>query len=53
MHRIGQSYFRQGPEGIINITDSMNITVLRPTQDKDTIFGEDLFVSLGSMFGNR
>ena len=48
---IGESYFRQGPEGIINVTDSMNIVVLRPTQDKDKIFGEDLFQSLGSMFG--
>ena len=51
IHRIGPDYFKQGPNGIINVTSSLNITILKPKKEENNIFGEWNFQTLGSIFG--
>ena len=51
IHRIGPHYFKQVPNGIINVTDSLNITILNPKKEDDNIFDKGTFQTLGSIFG--
>lgn len=50
IHRIGDCYYKQVPNGVENVTDTMNITVLFPKKDDDT-FINWAFQTLGSLFG--
>ena len=51
IHRIGPDYFKQIPNGLLNVTSSLNITILYPQKENDKIFGTWCFQTLGSIFG--
>ena len=51
IHSYKGSYIKQGPNGFVNVTDSLKITILAPKQQEDTIFANWSFRSLNSIFG--